>query len=560
MNYIALYRKYRPANFEEVSGQDVIVKILKNSITEKKISHAYLFSGPRGTGKTSVAKIFSHAVNCITPIDGEPCGKCEICKKLKDNMVDVIEMDAASNNGVDEIREIRNNVKLAPSFCKYKIYIIDEVHMLSSGAFNALLKTLEEPPQHVIFILATTEIQKIPLTIISRCQRFDFKKITITKLEEKLEYIAKKEKIDVDKTAIKLISQISDGGFRDAINILDQLNAISSKKITLEDIYKITGTISEEIIEQLFVNIKNHNLKEGLTLTNRFYETGKNLSLIANQMLLYLRDININNNLHNYFDKEYEERLNIFTCFNSEYCFEMSNILIKLIEELKKSHTQNIIFEVYYLYLYNFYNKENIGEESQKNISREIMQKNDQKNDQKKSKINLAQTPANRGFEEKPQKKIKEIFINNILSEASKEDLKNLKNNFQKRLDFISSKKYNNIVNILNYCEPVVCSKNYILFKCKLNIDLFESNIEKITNFMEQITGLRYEILGIKEEEWIKEKQNYINNRRNGVIYKKIENIKDAMGNTKIKSENKDLPKIVKKAVDIFGESNIIIK
>ena len=179
MSYLALYRKYRPSKFSEVSGQKYIVDILKNAVKTQNISHAYLFSGPRGTGKTSVAKIFAKSVNCLKSTTGEACGKCEICKALIENDIDIIEIDAASNNGVDEIREIRNNVKLMPTVGKYKVYIIDEVHMLSPGAFNALLKTLEEPPQHIIFILATTEIQKIPLTIMSRCQKFDFKKISM---------------------------------------------------------------------------------------------------------------------------------------------------------------------------------------------------------------------------------------------------------------------------------------------------------------------------------------------------------------------------------------------
>lgn len=190
MAYTALYRKYRPSNFASVVGQEVVVDILKNSILNNKVSHAYLFTGPRGTGKTSIAKILAHAVNCLN-FNGDICGECEVCKNLEINDSDIIEIDAASNNGVDEIRTLRDNVKLLPSFCKYKIYIIDEVHMLSTGAFNALLKTLEEPPSHVIFILATTEPNKIPLTILSRCQRFDFNKISNEKLVSRLLYIAR---------------------------------------------------------------------------------------------------------------------------------------------------------------------------------------------------------------------------------------------------------------------------------------------------------------------------------------------------------------------------------
>ena len=223
MAYISLYRKYRPKKFEDVVGQEVVVKILKNSIKENKIAHAYIFAGPRGVGKTSIAKIFSKAVNCLNPIYGDLCENCDVCSNDTDNEIDIIEIDAASNNGVDEIREIRNSIKLMPTRLKYKVYIIDEVHMLSISAFNALLKTLEEPPSHAIFILATTEVNKIPSTVISRCQKFDFEKITPKLIEKQLNKILELEnKINSDKI-VKLIDKISEGGIRDAINLLDQI-------------------------------------------------------------------------------------------------------------------------------------------------------------------------------------------------------------------------------------------------------------------------------------------------------------------------------------------------
>ena len=221
--YQALYRKYRPKTFDDVVGQDVIVKTLKNSIKNDMVSHAYLFCGPRGTGKTSIAKIFAKILNCTNLKDLEPCNECVSCIQVNTNQnIDIIEIDAASNNGVDEIREIRNKITLVPANSKYKIYIIDEVHMLSGAAFNALLKTLEEPPSHVIFIFATTEPQKIPTTILSRCQRFDYKKISDSKIVERLKFIAKSEKINISDEALFEIARLSDGGMRDSISLLDQ--------------------------------------------------------------------------------------------------------------------------------------------------------------------------------------------------------------------------------------------------------------------------------------------------------------------------------------------------
>ena len=233
MSYIALYRKYRPKTFENVFGQDIIVKTLKNLIKNDKLSHAYLFTGPRGTGKTSCAKLFSKVINCINPKDGDACDECENCKIFNSNQnPDIIEIDAASNNGVDEIREIKNKITLVPSISKYKVYIIDEVHMLSIGAFNALLKTLEEPPEYIIFILATTEPQKIPATIISRCQKFDFKPIAPIKMKDCLKNIINKENIVIEEEAIDEIIVNSLGGMRDAIGMLDQSFGFCEEYIT----------------------------------------------------------------------------------------------------------------------------------------------------------------------------------------------------------------------------------------------------------------------------------------------------------------------------------------
>ena len=258
MDYLALYRKYRPSNLDDVVGQEEIKKILSTSIVNGTITHAYLFSGPRGTGKTTMAKILANMVNCLNPVNGNPCNECTNCKNLF-NSSDIIEIDAASNNGVDEIRDLREKANLVPSMCKYKVYIIDEVHMLTVQAFNALLKTLEEPPKHVIFILATTEYHKIPLTITSRCQKFQFNKIDDNLIVLRLRKIADLEKIEITDEALMEIAKISDGGMRDSINFLDQLRSFKcDEKITVDDVYDVCGNVSVFDIKNLLVYIKNN--------------------------------------------------------------------------------------------------------------------------------------------------------------------------------------------------------------------------------------------------------------------------------------------------------------
>ena len=258
MDYKVLYRKYRPDDFSGLIGQDYTSSILKNTIQTNKISHAYIFSGPRGTGKTSTAKIFAKAINCLNPTENGPCNECDSCKSFKEN-ADIIEIDAASNNGVDEIREIINNIKLAPAYSKYKVYIIDEVHMLSTSAFNALLLTLEEPPKHIVFILATTNIESVPITILSRCQRFDFHKISISDIINRLKYVVEQEKIDIEEEAIEEIAYICDGGMRDALSILDQLSS-NNGKITINEVISRFGSVSKKQINDLYTCILENNI------------------------------------------------------------------------------------------------------------------------------------------------------------------------------------------------------------------------------------------------------------------------------------------------------------
>lgn len=291
MTYQALYRTYRPRTFSDVVGQDVIVQTLKNAIINNKIAHAYLFSGPRGTGKTSVAKIFANAVNCEAEASKVPCGECETCKAiLEDAVSDVIEIDAASNNGVDEIRELRDKVKYMPAQGKYKVYIIDEVHMLTIQAFNALLKTLEEPPAHVIFILATTEANKIPLTILSRCQRFDFRGITITNIVDRLKIIIETEKIDIEKEAVLEIARQADGSMRDAISLLDQVYSFSEGSIKVDAVYDVSGSVRRDVLLELITDLLNRDVSSAFKVLNTMIEDGKEIGKIVSDLISLLRD------------------------------------------------------------------------------------------------------------------------------------------------------------------------------------------------------------------------------------------------------------------------------
>ena len=293
MSYMALYRKFRPNEFEDVKGQDAIVRTLKNQIEADRIGHAYLFCGTRGTGKTTVAKIFAKAVNCEHPVDGSPCGECPVCKAIAaGNSMNVIEIDAASNNGVDNIREIREEVAYRPTQGRYKVYIIDEVHMLSIGAFNALLKTLEEPPEYVIFILATTEAHKIPVTILSRCQRYDFKRISIETISARLQELIDKEGWDVEEKAIRYIARMGDGSMRDALSLLDQCAAFYiGQTLTYDHVLEVLGAVDTEVFSRLLRKLLERDVHSVIEIVDELVMQGRELSQLSADFTWYLRNL-----------------------------------------------------------------------------------------------------------------------------------------------------------------------------------------------------------------------------------------------------------------------------
>ena len=343
--YHALYRKYRPKDFNSVVGQNSVIKTLKNSIIHCSFSHAYMFFGPRGTGKTSVSKIFARSINCSNSKDGCACGVCECCKSsFSKNCIDIIEIDAASNNGVDEIRELKNKISLVPSELKYKVYIIDEVHMLSIGAFNALLKTLEEPPEHAIFILATTDPQKVPETIVSRCQCFSFKRLSPDVIRNRLDYVCKKESIEIEPEVLNSISLLSDGGLRDALGLLDMLLSYSSGKITMDDFTEVNGIISSEQLNEFIKNVLDGNIVNVLSNIGYFENSGKNLIQIFVQVLNHARNLIVDYYLN-------EKKVD----FSIHLLQEFANNLNEKVVEIRRSSNAKIFMEMFFLKFINDY-------------------------------------------------------------------------------------------------------------------------------------------------------------------------------------------------------------
>ena len=540
--YQALYRKYRPKDFDSVVGQTAIVQTLKNSIINHNFSHAYMFFGPRGTGKTTISKIFARNINCLDPKDGIACGKCEHCKvSFSKDCIDIIEIDAASNNGVDEIRELKNKISLVPSQLQYKVYIIDEVHMLSIGAFNALLKTLEEPPEHAIFILATTDPQKVPETIVSRCQCFSFKKISVDTIKEKLESVCKTEKIKIDDDVLENIAVLADGGLRDALGLLDKLVSYTDKKITMEDFISINGIISNKQLDEFICYIMNGDIAKVLSSINEFDNNGKNLIQIISQILNYGRNIIVNYYLNS--DK---------TPYNIDKLQEFINRVNENMFDIKKSDNTRIFIEMFILKYMSEHtiNRENVVVEKEKAEVKQEEKKEEIKEESKKEAVEVSteddeEFDFSKEYEDSeeegediplkstnslvismPQKiinieEIMQVRVNNTLAKADKKLLKEEQSNFEKLKDFTFDQEIGYIVcSLLDSKLRAVSDKSMIIsYELDSNVLQNLQVIEKLTSVYNKITDSDKDIAIISDSEWDKVKNEYIKNLKDGVKY-----------------------------------------
>ncbi|MGI6787331.1 MAG: DNA polymerase III subunit gamma/tau [Acholeplasmataceae bacterium] len=376
MNYIALYRQYRPQKFSEVAGQKVIVQTLKNALLRNQIGHAYLFSGPRGTGKTSIAKIFGKAVNCLHMPAEDACGECDVCRGLQDGSIgDIIEIDAASNSRVEDMRELISNANFSPSVCKYKVYILDEVHMLSQSAFNALLKTLEEPPKHVIFILATTEVHKIPPTILSRCQRFDFRNIEVKDIVSKLNEIIDEEGINIDPDATQAIAENAEGALRDALSLLDQVISFTDDHISIDDVHKVAGSVSSEVLGNMVLAILDKDTNEVMTILESLIDEGKEITKIVADLTMALRDI-LRTKVTELKDPRYEA---IASRIKLEKIYFYLDLLNTLQQDIKFTNQKRVYVELALIKMMSHEVLDNINNEAEiKDLKRQILEINDQ--------------------------------------------------------------------------------------------------------------------------------------------------------------------------------------
>lgn len=488
MNYKVLYRKYRPNDFQKIVGQEYIIKILKNSITNNKLSHAYIFAGPRGTGKTTTAKVFAKSVNCLNNVDGNPCGTCINCQNFNDNS-DICEIDAASNNGVDQIREITNNIKLAPNSSKYRIYIIDEVHMLSTSAFNALLLTLEEPPAHVIFILATTNVENVPITVLSRCQRFDFKKISNDTIEKYLKTICTEENILIDDDAIKEIAYVADGAMRDALSLLDQVSK-ENTKITLDLVDKELGTVSIKKISEILDALEDFDPKRIIHIIDEFRKSSFDYKLIIKKIIdlcsIRAKEIVINNIAKNITYSEYK------------------SLVIELADILNKSNINVDSYALIELVLLSYVKNKEMAVKETDIVVKPLPPK----------ETNLPQKTIDLDILLK--------YVHNCFVNASKELKQEM---LPKWSNFKEKCVDSNIKWLIEDTIPVLVSSEIAIFTTDLDKIVYELNEKnsKIEESFYQINKNRCKLIFVNNETWKNEKNKYILDKKQGLTYEIIQ-------------------------------------
>ena len=542
MQYLALYRKYRPDNFDDVVGQDKVVKVIEHAIETNRISHAYLFSGPRGTGKTTTAKIIARMVNCTNLVDGKPCGVCECCKNIFNNN-DVVEIDAASNNGVDEIRELRDKVNLVPTLAKYKVYIIDEVHMLTVQAFNALLKTLEEPPSHVIFILATTEPHKIPLTIASRCQKFQFSKVSDDQIVNRLRQIVGNENVQITDDALYEIARLSDGGMRDAINFLDQLISYKDSEITIDDVYQVNGSVSYDDIYKFIVDINAGNKSEIINVVEEIDHTGKSITKFIDEVIIFLKDtlIYVNNSKLSEISSKNEKLKEIGSLMDQKKIYTLIMTLNDIVNKIKVSSYPAIVVIVSILeFVDNNIAVDNLNDNVRIVEKRDILLEKKDDEVKKEEKIIVSKSENDEIDEEvKHDAKeetmvkvevnliddnLKQIRINNTFVDASKQILIDIKNKWNLVNDYLLSNKYSVVSGLLNDTTPVAAgTRNLILLgKYDAVVERINEVTDVVSSLLKEILNSDYTVICLTNAEWEDEKKKYIDNLKSSKKYSYI--------------------------------------